>query len=115
MNRELVVVSALRQVGGSFGPNPVERDRMRQRVMSEFSSVVHEGNSPVLPLRSQRRRGWVPAEARGRMMVASAAGLCLVMSLSGMSFLLSRDALPGDALYTVKRSAESAELGLTFG
>ncbi|MEO7194286.1 MAG: DUF5667 domain-containing protein [Pseudonocardiaceae bacterium] len=115
MNRELVVLAALRQAGGSFGPNPAERDRMRQRVMAEFSSVVHEGNSPVLPLRSPRRRGWVPAEARGRMMVASAAGLCLVMSLSGMSFLLSRDALPGDALYTVKRSAESAELGLTFG
>ncbi|MGH3829011.1 MAG: DUF5667 domain-containing protein [Pseudonocardiaceae bacterium] len=115
MNRELAVVAALRQAGNALGPHPVERDRMRQRVMAEYSSVVHEGNSPVLPLRSPRRRGWVPAEARGRLMVASAAGLCLVMSLSGMSFLLSRDALPGDALYTVKRSAESAELGLTFG
>jgi len=28
---------------------------------------------------------------------------------------LSRDAVPGDALYTFKRTAESAELGLTFG
>jgi hypothetical protein len=37
------------------------------------------------------------------------------MSLSGMSLLLSRDAVPGDALYSFKRTAESAELGLTFG
>jgi hypothetical protein len=49
------------------------------------------------------------------MVVAAAAALCLLMSLSGMSLLLSQDALPGDALYTFKRSAESAELGLTFG
>lgn len=88
---------------------------MRERVMAEFSSVVHEGASPVLPLRAARRRRWLPGETRGRLMVAAAAGLCLLTSLSGMSFLLSRDALPGDALYTVKRSAESAELGLTFG
>jgi hypothetical protein len=49
------------------------------------------------------------------MIVAAAAALCLLMSLSGMSVLLSRDALPGDALYSFKRTAESAELGLTFG
>lgn len=48
-------------------------------------------------------------------MVAAAAALCLLMSLSGMSLLLSREAVPGDPLYTFKRSAESAELGLTFG
>jgi hypothetical protein len=43
------------------------------------------------------------------------AVLALVGSLVGMSLLLSRDALPGDALYGVKRTAEAAELGLTFG
>jgi hypothetical protein len=47
--------------------------------------------------------------------VSAAATLCLLMSLSGMSVLLSRDALPGDTLYSFKRTAESAELGLTFG
>lgn len=88
---------------------------MRQRIMAEFSSVVHDGTSPVLPLRIARNRRWIPEETRGRLMVAAAATLCLLMSLSGMSVLLSRDALPGDALYTFKRTAESAELGLTFG
>lgn len=122
-DRELAVVAALRQVGAQseamIGPDPAERERMRQRVMAEFSSVVHGGTSPVLPLSSPRQasrnRRWVPDETRGRLVVAAAAALCLLMSLSGMSVLLSRDALPGDALYTFKRSAESAELGLTFG
>jgi len=53
--------------------------------------------------------------ARGRFAVAAVAVLALVGSLVGMSLLLSRDALPGDALYGVKRTAEAAEMGLTFG
>ncbi|MGH3812288.1 MAG: DUF5667 domain-containing protein [Pseudonocardiaceae bacterium] len=122
-HRELAAVAVLRQVGAqveaTIGPDPAERERMRQRVMAEFPSVVHDGTSPVLPLSSPRRasrnRHWIPDETRGRLVVAAAAALCLLMSLSGMSVLLSRDALPGDALYTFKRSAESAELGLTFG
>ncbi|CRK60209.1 hypothetical protein [Alloactinosynnema sp. L-07] len=43
------------------------------------------------------------------------AVLALVFSLAGMSLLLSRDALPGDALYAIKRTGEAASLGLTFG
>ncbi|MGH4011987.1 MAG: DUF5667 domain-containing protein [Pseudonocardiaceae bacterium] len=123
LGRELDVVATLREVGSRFEatlrPDPAERERMRQRVMAEFSTVVHDGTSPVLALttsrRASRNRRWVPDETRGRLVVAAAAALCLLMSLSGMSVLLSRDALPGDALYTFKRSAESAELGLTFG
>lgn len=124
LNRELALVAALRQTGRMVGPDALERDRMRRRIMAEFPSVVHEGNSPVLPLRTSghatSRRGTsgrhaIPDESHGRLVVAAAAALCLLMSLSGMSLLLSRDALPGDALYTFKRSAESAELGLTFG
>ncbi|HKR50903.1 MAG TPA: DUF5667 domain-containing protein [Pseudonocardiaceae bacterium] len=129
LHRELAVVAVLRQVGAraeaTVGPDPAERERMRQRIMAEFSSVVHDGTSPLLPLSSSRKarrtwttsrnRRWIPDETRGRLAVAAAAALCLLMSLSGMSVLLSRDALPGDALYTFKRSAESAELGLTFG
>jgi Domain of unknown function (DUF5667) len=53
--------------------------------------------------------------ARARFAVAAVAVLTLIGSLTGMSLLLSRDALPGDALYGVKRTAEAAEMGLTFG
>ena len=119
LDRELAIVATLRQVGATAGPNSLERDRMRQRIMTEFSDVVHDGSSPVLSLQAaanQRwHRHWIPDETRGRLVVAAAASLCLLMALSGMSVLLSRDALPGDALYTFKRTAESAELGLTFG
>ncbi|MDQ4103868.1 MAG: DUF5667 domain-containing protein [Actinomycetota bacterium] len=119
LDRELAIVATLRQVGATAGPNPLERDRMRRRIMTEFSDVVHDGSSPVLSLQAaanQRwHRHWIPDETRGRLVVAAAASLCLLMALSGMSVLLSRDALPGDALYTFKRTAESAELGLTFG
>lgn len=53
--------------------------------------------------------------ARARFAIAAVAVLALVGSLAGMSLLLSRDALPGDALYGFKRTAEAASLGLTFG
>jgi hypothetical protein len=115
LQRELAIAATLRQVGDTAGPTSMERDRMRRRVMAEFHSVVHEGNSPVLPMRVSGRRRWIPDQTRGRLVVAAAAALCLLMSLSGMSLLLARDAVPGDALYSFKRTAESAELGLTFG
>lgn len=104
---------------------------MRRRVMAGFvgaGSADQTGTGPTpgsrvapLTLVGSRRRNPshrtrpVGAEAGGRLVVAAAAALCLFLSLSGMSLLLSRDALPGDALYGFKRSAESAELGLTFG
>ncbi|OLF07091.1 hypothetical protein BLA60_28125 [Actinophytocola xinjiangensis] len=53
--------------------------------------------------------------ARARFAIAAVAVLALVGSLTGMSLLLARDALPGDALYGFKRTAEAASLGLTFG
>ncbi|SES24000.1 DUF5667 domain-containing protein [Actinokineospora terrae] len=53
--------------------------------------------------------------ARARFTIAAVAALALVFSLAGMSLLLARDALPGDALYGVKRTGEAAALGLTFG
>ncbi|WP_147455300.1 DUF5667 domain-containing protein [Saccharothrix australiensis] len=101
---ELAVVTLLREAATTSGPDEAARARMRERVL---------GASPPPPadLDRKRHRGG----ARGRLAVALAAALCLVFSLAGMSLLLSRDALPGDALYGVKRSAESASLGLTFG
>ncbi|MEU7527323.1 DUF5667 domain-containing protein [Saccharothrix sp. NPDC042600] len=101
---ELAVVALLRAAAATSGPDEAARARMRERVL---------GASPSPPTKLDRRgpRGG----ARGRLAVALAAALCLVLSLAGMSLLLSRDALPGDALYGVKRTAESASLGLTFG
>ncbi|GGP57052.1 DUF5667 domain-containing protein [Saccharothrix coeruleofusca] len=99
---ELAVVALLREAARTSGPDDATRARMRERVLGARAAPVGEPDS---------RRGG----ARGRLVVALAAALCLVFSLAGMSLLLSRDALPGDALYGVKRTAEDASLGLTFG
>ena len=138
LERELAVVAALRQAGAAAGPRPDEVDRIRRRVMAEFPAAngagaeiagadrvdVDEASgsrvarlAPGGPARRPRgrHRASVGVEARAQMVVAAAAALCLFLSLSGMSLLLSRDALPGNPLYSVKRSAESAELGMTFG
>lgn len=128
--RELAIVAALREAGEAAAPTGDEVDRMHSRVMTGITSVDRDrgGDSQVTPQVTPMpsrggagRRGGrhakpasPAAEARSHMMVAAAAALCLLMSLSGMSMLLSRDAVPGDALYAFKRSTESAELGMTF-
>jgi hypothetical protein len=68
--------------------------------------------------RSTGRSGEPPralSGARARFAVASVAVLALIGALAGMSLLLARDALPGDAFYGIKRTAEAASLGMTFG
>ena len=106
------VAELLRRSADALGPTRRERDRMRLRVLAEFKDIDFEsppstGGGPVrdLPARST---------APGRLMVALAAALCLILSLGAMSLLLSRDALPGDPLYAIKRTAESASFGLAF-
>ncbi|HEX6346717.1 DUF5667 domain-containing protein [Umezawaea sp.] len=101
---ELAVVDALRKAASTSGPDAAARERMRQRILE-----AERPTSAVTILKPRR------SSARGRLAVAAAAALCLVLSLAGMSLLLSRDALPGDALYGMKRTAESASLGFTFG
>lgn len=98
---DLAIVELLRRL--DVGPDAETRERMRQRVLT-----APPPEKP-LALSSVRRVG-----ARARLAVAAAAVLCLLLSLTGMSVLLSRDALPGDPLYGVKRTTESASLGLTF-
>ena len=103
---ELAVVALLRKAAVTAGPDEAAKARMRARVLGAAEAPPTKLDRPV----RERRTG-----ARGRLAVALAAALCLLFSLAGMSLLLSRDALPGDALYGVKRTAESASLGLTFG
>jgi hypothetical protein len=98
---DLAIVEMLRSM--DVGPDAETRARMKQRILT----APPPEKPLVLP--SVRRVG-----ARARLAVAAAAVLCLLLSLGGMSVLLSRDALPGDPLYGVKRTTESASLGLTF-
>jgi Domain of unknown function (DUF5667) len=99
---------------------------MRRQLLAGLNDGAEpaEPDEPTEPAgpEAEPAAGRTPARARsrvtgvrGRVLVAAAAALCLLVSLSAMSLLMARDALPGQALYGVKRSAESAELGLTFG
>lgn len=121
--RELRVVAALRHAGAAAGPRSDEVDRMRRRIVAGMHGSAHEvavddrprGTTPPDPSSARRRRKRVAAEARGRLVVATAAALCLLLALSGMSLVLSQNAMPGDMLYAFKRTAETAKMGLTFG
>lgn len=135
LRRDLALVGQLAQAGQALGPTAVERGRMRERLLAQLSAEAPVAQAPVtaapppdpgpveqraahrvvVPIRRATRRRAVAAGVQGRLLVAAAAAMCLLITLSGMSLVLARDALPGDALYRFKRSAESAELGLTFG
>ena len=123
------VAHLVRGLAPLTAPDTRARDRMRQRILAGFAhpdpargtdrppGARHDSRAPGGRGGSSR-----PGElsramrgARGRFAVAAIALLALVFSLAGMSLLLARDALPGDALYGIKRTAEAASLGLTFG
>ena len=139
------VVRALRSLDPLTTPTGDERRRMRDRILLALDDEAAAPPTPKAgpPKAGPPRAGERPGDrrpaskpgpssphsratgrasrraalsgVRGRFAVAAVAVLALVGSLAGMSLLLARDALPGDALYGVKRSAEAAALGLTFG
>jgi hypothetical protein len=131
--REQAVVDLLTRAGERLRPDQAARDRMRATILAGLRAQAADddvakeaagttsGDGPNdattvgRVLAPGRRRRSVVATMHGRLLVSAAAALCLLVALSGMSLVLARDALPGDALYGIKRSAESAQLGLTFG
>jgi hypothetical protein len=137
---ERTVVHLVRALAPLTAPDPRARERMRARIQAGLTATAtaERGTTPAITERhpatgrgsraprnrptgtdrGSTRPGELPRAgtgARGRFAIAAVALLALVLSLAGMSLLLARDALPGDALYGVKRTAEAASLGLTFG
>ncbi len=94
---ELAVVGGLRELGTSGAPDAETRRRIRE----EIAGRLAEAEAPP------KRRGHAVANL-------AAAAVALVVALGGLTLLLSKDALPGDPLYGIKRAGESAALGLTF-
>ncbi|MEV6911041.1 DUF5667 domain-containing protein [Amycolatopsis sp. NPDC051071] len=95
--RELAIVGGLRDLGASGAPDA----ETRQRIRAEIAGRLAGAEAPP------KRRGHAVANL-------AAAGVALVLALGGLTMLLSKDALPGDPLYGIKRAGESAALGLTF-
>ena len=97
---ELAIVGALRELGAAGAPDLETRQRIRAEIADRLETAA--ATTPV--------RRWRPRAAD-----LVAAALFLFLALAGLSLVLSRSALPGDALYGLKRAGESTALGLTFG
>ncbi|MFI9451137.1 DUF5667 domain-containing protein [Amycolatopsis sp. NPDC052450] len=95
--RELALVGGLRELGAGGAPDA----ETRQRIRDEIAGRLAEAEA------APKRRGHAVANL-------AAAAVALVLALGGVTLLLSKDALPGDPLYGIKRTGESAALGLTF-
>jgi hypothetical protein len=111
---ELAVVVMLRRNADAVAPDAAARDRMRTTVFARLAEPEPVTPEPVTPAPAAPRTRKVTS-TRGRVAIALAAAFCLVLALSGMTLFLSRNALPGDPLYGVRRTVESASLGLTMG
>lgn len=96
---ELAVVGALRGLGDIGSLDEATRHRIHSGIIERLAPADGEQDEPRRP----RVLAGVLAAAAAAVLVVGALGL-----------LLSKDALPGDALYDVKRAGESASLGLTF-
>lgn len=97
--RDLEVISGLRALGDAAKPDAAARERIHDAILERLAE-------------EQRRK---PSRRRRIIAEVLAAAVALAIALSGIGMLLSRNALPGDALYGIKRAGESAELGLAFG
>jgi Domain of unknown function (DUF5667) len=69
---------------------------------------------PAGRARASRRPAAATVRLRRRAVFVGSAALAMVLAVVGGGVFASRDALPGDNLYAIKRVAESAGLALTF-
>jgi hypothetical protein len=101
--RELVdVVDAVRTVE-TPAPRPEFSAALREQLMAEAQTALAPATPLALPA---RRRG-----TRERRLTAAAAVFTLVGGTAGIA-VAAQDALPGEALYPIKRGIEDAQLSL---
>ena len=116
---EFAVLLRLRRSADATAPEPDARERMRAKIMAELPEILTEQTTTARTT-TLSTAGKATAEprvtgTRGRLAIAVGAAFCLVIALCGMTMLLSNSALPGDPLYGVRRTVESAAMSLTFG
>jgi hypothetical protein len=103
--RLLGVVATLR-AQRPVTPRPDFSSDLRDRLMAEARTVLTAENAALrLPTR--------PTGRRERRMAVAASVLVLVGGTAGMA-AAAQDALPGEALYPIKRGIEQAQVGLSI-
>lgn len=116
---EFAVLLRLNRSAEATAPGPDARERMRAKIMAELPAILTEQAETVrkTTLSSAGKAGAKQRVTgpRGRLAIAVGAAFCLVIAVCGMTMLLSDSALPGDPLYGVRRTVESAAMSLTFG
>lgn len=119
---EFAVLLRLRRSADATAPGPDARERMRAKVMAELPEILTEhaktARTTTLSTAGKAAAGQAKPRVtgtRGRLAIAVGAAFCLVIALCGMTMLLSSSALPGDPLYGIRRTVESAAMSLTFG
>jgi len=104
---ELVgVVATLEREGAlaaQLAPSPAFTASLREQLMAEAATSLAEDNVLTLPT---RRKG-----GRERRLALVASSLVLVGGTAGMA-AAAQNALPGEALYPIKRGLENAQAGL---
>ena len=100
------VVSTLQREGQSaahLAPRPEFTATLRERLMSEAATSLAQDNVLTLPT---RRKG-----SRERRLALAASSIVLVGGTAGMA-AAAQNALPGEALYPIKRGIENAQADL---
>jgi hypothetical protein len=100
---DMAVIGSLRTLGVAGSPDEETRRRIRAVIVERLVPAHEDEEAPV-----QDR----PRQVLAEVLAAAAA---VLLALAGLGMVLSKDALPGDPLYSVKRAGESATLRLTFG
>jgi hypothetical protein len=104
----LDIVASLREVPEAQ-PRPAFVADLREQLMSAAETVLVASDDDARLALPTRRRGARPV--RERRIAAAAAGLAVVGATTSMA-MAAQSALPGDALYPLKRMIEGAETGL---
>jgi len=129
-----LVLSGLRRLSTTVAPDPTFRAELRAQLVAITPRVIAEGDvdaAPVLPSRAPRptpravasgatlatagadapriRSGFGAISIR-RVAVATTLALVAMIVLLGTAVFLSRNALPGDTLYGLKRASENFQL-----
>lgn len=106
----LVRVADRLRSGGAASASSEYKRRFREILLAPHTDDQGE---PAGAARHRARRQ--PIVPYGRWLVGACATAIAMLLLAAATLLLSNGALPGDALYAVKRSTESVELALAQG
>lgn len=109
--RELLdLATELSSIELGEAPDPTFRAETRQRLLA----MAEQHHAAVAPTAPARRSAFPPVQARLRRLSVAVAVVAALVAVAGLLNVASRDALPGDNLYAVKRGSEQVQLVLTF-